>query len=773
MSHPTAKQTGLGVFCLLVVVSATACTKGGEIGPSAVTPTGKDAGGAAPDLSSSIADAVVLTLSSDAIVAPTCSPKITSCTPPEGGQYCGDIGDGCGSSIACADCPAGMTCGGGGVPGLCGGGAGCPKYTCTPPGGQYCDSISDGCGGSIACPACGAGFTCQSRMCIGDSTCVRKTCDAGGGYKYCGSIGSGCGEAIDCGTCAAGATCGEGTIKNLCIAQAPACVPKTCTSGSAQYCGNIGDGCGRSLTCGTCPAGDQCKNNLCVPSPCTPIRCAIAGGGQYCGDIGDGCGGALACGNCPNNIQCGTSVPGVCGIPGCAGLCAQVADCGGDKTKTSISGTVYDPAGALPLYNVVVYVPNAALDPIPAGPSCNSCDAIASGSPLTTAITDAKGQFKLTGVPSGTNIPLVVQVGKWRRKIVIPSVTQCVDNPAVDKTLRLPSTQSEGDMPKIAMVVGYSDGLDCLLRRVGIADAEFTAPGGTGKVSMYTTPKAAANFDTTLNGGAAYGDSAVLWASVAEMKKFDMLVMSCEGTSNKDLKTAAMHQAMKNYADAGGKIFGSHWQDVWVWQGPAPWPTAVIDFPMNGTSLTNLSGIPDGFVANIDTTFVKGAALADWLVAIAATTTRGQLPINGGEHTMNKVLGASTRWIYGKDTTNTSYPDWLIYTSFGTPVEQPATGAPQYCGKVVMTDLHVFTGSGKKAFPSGCDLTKTASAQEKALEFMLFDLSACVQIDTVPPAAPPPTAVPPAASAPAPPPPAPPPPSAPPPPPPAPPPVSF
>ena len=27
------------------------------------------------------------------------------------------------------------------------------------------------------------------------------------------------------------------------------------------------------------------------------------------------------------------------------------------------------------------------------------------------------------------------------------------------------------------------------MRRIGIADAEFTAPTGTGKVHMYTTPK--------------------------------------------------------------------------------------------------------------------------------------------------------------------------------------------------------------------------------------------------------------------------------------------
>src|SRR2546421_8995392 len=47
--------------------------------------------------------------------------------------------------------------------------------------------------------------------------------------------------------------------------------------------------------------------------------------------------------------------------PQCVGLACQVDPCG----TTSISGTVYDPAGRNPLYNVYVYVPNAPVLPIP------------------------------------------------------------------------------------------------------------------------------------------------------------------------------------------------------------------------------------------------------------------------------------------------------------------------------------------------------------------------------------------------------------------------
>ncbi len=168
---------------------------------------------------------------------------------------------------------------------------------------------------------------------------------------------------------------------------------------------------------------------------------------------------------------------GACGGDGWS---CKIAVCDGGA-RTTVTAKVYDPAGMVPLYDVAVYVPNANLDPITTGPTCDNCATPTSGEPVVSTLTDATGTFVLTDAPVGTNVPLVIQIGKWRRQIALSQVLPCQDNPFDDPTLfRLPRTQSEGNLPKIALATGGADTLECLLRRMGIADSEFTNPTARG-----------------------------------------------------------------------------------------------------------------------------------------------------------------------------------------------------------------------------------------------------------------------------------------------------
>ena len=95
-------------------------------------------------------------------------------------------------------------------------------------------------------------------------------------------------------------------------------------------------------------------------------------GGQYCGVIGNGCGGTQDCGACDSGMACPTSGASAHICPGSTTTVPPT--CTG-TTKTTISGTVYDPAGVNPLYNVIVYVPRGPLPSLAQGASCERCGA--------------------------------------------------------------------------------------------------------------------------------------------------------------------------------------------------------------------------------------------------------------------------------------------------------------------------------------------------------------------------------------------------------------
>jgi hypothetical protein len=409
------------------------------------------------------------------------------------------------------------------------------------------------------------------------------------------------------------------------------------------------------------------------------------------------------------------------GGPSCSNLQCKVAKCSAG-TSTTVSGTVYDPAGTVPLYNAIVYVPNAPVAPFADGVTCDRCGTQISGSPVTTTLTGADGKFVLKDVPDGTNIPLVIQVGKWRRQTTLPTVQRCADNPITkaDQT-RLPRNHTEGDLPKIAMVTGGCDHMECLLLNIGIDAAEFTAPTGTGRVHMYQGTAVEVAPATLTTGTPA---ASTLWSSAATMKQYDIVVDGCECTevpSEKPQSTVDNHVA---YVNSGGRLFTADYQYYWMAPGitnsgvTSPWSTTA--------NFKSAPGAPRRDTATVDTSFPKGQAFADWLQNVGATTQKGQLPLSEAFYRASSVNPPSTRWLYGNNA--------LFHYTFNAPVG----GAEEaQCGKVVFSDFHVVGGVGSNVFPGECSSLAKGGAEQRALEFMLFDLSACIQNDGKPPAPPP------------------------------------
>lgn len=395
----------------------------------------------------------------------------------------------------------------------------------------------------------------------------------------------------------------------------------------------------------------------------------------------------------------------------CQGLACQRVACT-EGNRTTISGTVYTPSGQLPLYNVAVFIPNAPLTALTPGPSCN-CEI--SGEPVVSALTDTNGHFELLDVPVGNDIPLVIQIGKWRRTFTLDNVPQCTQTVLPDDLLRLPANHEQGDLPRIALSTGGADALECLVRKLGIDDSEFTGPEGGGAVHLYAGFSGTSHYAPELNEGADFPPAEELWSTAASLGRYDITLLSCEGDPHSSNKSQAAFGAMHDYTSAGGRLFASHHQEVWFQQGPAPMPE-IAQFEEK-EDIGNLE-------AEVVTSFPKGQALSEWLFNVGASSEEGSIAIKGAQRTVTSENPAyAQRWIAS------AAPESVQYLSANTPLG----AAPEdQCGRVVLSDIHVSTNlgpsdrsDGATAFPGGC-LTSTLSPQEKVLAFMLFDLSACV-----------------------------------------------
>ncbi|HVY44789.1 MAG TPA: carboxypeptidase-like regulatory domain-containing protein [Minicystis sp.] len=569
---------------------------------------------------------------------------------------------------------------------------------------------------------------------------------------------------------------GNGGSGGLNLGDSGGCVPSTCQELDAN-CGFVTDPkCGGVVMCGDCPDGQSCGNggpNKCGTGStdgCSPQSCAQQN--ANCGQIGDGCGNTISCGSCSAPKTCGGASPNQCG---CTGVCSQIPDCA-NGTTTTLTGRVLDPAGKNPLYNALVYIPNdpndPGLQPFPAGITCDVCGATAAGNPLVTAYTAPDGTFTLQNVPVGQGIKLVVQLGRWRRQFNVDITSSCAANSVPANTLTMPKNHTEGDIPRIAIVTGAWDAVECTLLKMGVDPSEFTNPNDPSgaHINMYlaaesSKPDPNVYGDVFGHGARINGttpqESVLFGTSGGQptINQYDLTILECEGyEQNED----PFWSKLAAYTAAGGRVFTSDFAYGYMIDhprcdnnGPCPNGGSCYDttygYPCGvfyntcicSTTATNPAyagvaswdldqnsgGSPN--TGHIDlVSNPKGMAFQQWLEIVGSSTPgSGTVSLNPVYHNSDSIVAPTQQWLYS----STNYP---VHFTFNAPVG----GQPQdQCGRVVFSDWHAedrsdYTDppgppprlSRNVTFPNECD-NLAMTPQQAILEFMLFDLTSCVQ----------------------------------------------
>ena len=300
--------------------------------------------------------------------------------------------------------------------------------------------------------------------------------------------------------------------------------------------------------------------------------------GANCGPVNDGCNNLIQCGSCTAPDICGgAGIPSVCGAIGvdagtCTNLCLNQNACPGVMGGTKLTGVVYAPTQADagygqpdPIPGALIYVPNGTVGSLDGdgGVTCDQCTDGVSGSPLVSTYSATNGSFTLENVPCGVNVPVVIQLGKWRRQTTIPSPACCVTTALTQEQTRLPRKQGEqhpnDNIPRIAVVTGSADSIECTLPKIGVAPDQYSLPSGSGRVQFYR------------DNGAQFAGTApaasTLFNSLAEMKKYDMIILDCVGSQQN--KTFVQRQNLETYANQGGRVFTSHYAYVWLFGTPS------------------------------------------------------------------------------------------------------------------------------------------------------------------------------------------------------------
>ena len=634
-----------------------------------------------------------------------------------------------------APAPRPQSCGGNGA-NQCGlggadGGSACVPKTCAQLGAT-CGPQGDGCGGTLACGTCTAPAFCggggaepvrPAAAPTAARACVPKTCAQLG--ATCGPQGDGCGGTLDCGTCTAPAVLRRRRRRTSAASAAPTAARRAsrrrarssappaarrataaAARSTAARCtapASCGGGGTTSAVCGGVDGGRRARPRRARSSASTAARWATAAAAS-----------SPAAAPARRRHSAAAAAPSVCGvgtIPTDAGTYVT-CDGGGVTTITGtvLAGTDSTRGFGSRIRSTTRSSTSRAARCSPSPPAPRATSARRPQSALVSAVTGVDGKFTLMNPPVGTNMPLVIQLGHWRR-VVSVNVTACHGqrrSPPRRRTCR--ATARRGTSRSSRSPPATSTSLECVLRKMGIDDGEFTnpvlsgsVPTGAGRVHVYQAHPGNAG-----DGGAVIDDddaargrarrhaddarTATTWSSSPAR---------ADATTSRRRDQTERHQLRQR----GRPRLRDALQLRVALQRRARSPA-----PRPGTSTQGSYRRP-AHRASSTQTFPKGQALSRrGSQLVGASTTLGQIPV---QRRAQRLRPASSR---RRSAGCTRRRRTRRCPSTTRSTRRSARPPAKQCGRVLFSDFHVENAAGdeRATFPDGVHRDGAADAAGEA-----------------------------------------------------------
>jgi len=291
--------------------------------------------------------------------------------------------------------------------------------------------------------------------------------------------------------------------------------------------------------------------------------------------------------------------------------------------------------------------------------------------------------------------------------------------PVPPERSRLPTRPAELDpadaVPRIAVVTGDYDKMECVLRKMGLSDNAY---------DMYEGAK------VLPSAGKKLTPFTSLLANPAKMKTYNIIFINCtDNTFEGELKKPAVRAALEDYVNSGGRLYVTDWSYDWIEQ--LPQLAKFIDFEPgaspDGPEKENAAALgADGHKVQGN---IKDPQMAQWLGLFPGTISGGQSRI---EHflvdwvIMHKQHKDVKVWVDGP----------IKAKSGGISGSRALTVTFNFknCGKILFSSYHTegrddelngLFGPKAKPFPQYCN--SKLSPQDRILEYLIFDIANCVE----------------------------------------------